>query len=128
MGDRIKQLRETAGISKSELATMIGVSRSLVSQWENGTIKSARPKNLFKPQRALHCSPEWISEEEGLMDETGVVADVIAEMGVSGQLAVFDHIAYQIERSPTPIAKDKVARYIAMVERIKSDAKKRGSI
>lgn len=36
MGIKIKELRETAGMTQSELAEKIGVSKSVVSAYENG--------------------------------------------------------------------------------------------
>lgn len=36
IGDRIQQLRKTAGISQEELADKTGVSRQAVSKWESG--------------------------------------------------------------------------------------------
>ena len=36
MKDRIKQAREAAGLSQGQLARLLGCSRSLVTQWENG--------------------------------------------------------------------------------------------
>lgn len=35
---RLKTLRETAGLTQQELSRQTGVSRSLISQWENGVI------------------------------------------------------------------------------------------
>lgn len=35
--DRLRSLRESAGISQQELATALGVTRAAVSHWENGT-------------------------------------------------------------------------------------------
>ena len=35
---RLKTLREQAGLTQQELSRQTGVSRSLISQWENGVI------------------------------------------------------------------------------------------
>ena len=36
-GERIRQGRETKGLTQEELAEVVGVSRQAVSKWENGT-------------------------------------------------------------------------------------------
>ena len=37
-GNELKQLRERAGLTQQQLSQQTGVSRSLISQWENGVI------------------------------------------------------------------------------------------
>ena len=37
-GSGLKALREQAGLTQQELSRQTGVSRSLISQWENGVI------------------------------------------------------------------------------------------
>lgn len=35
LGDRLAKARKVAGLEQSEIASVLGVSRALVSQWEN---------------------------------------------------------------------------------------------
>lgn len=47
-GNELKQLRERAGLTQQQLSQQTGVSRSLISQWENGVISvSAATKRRF---------------------------------------------------------------------------------
>jgi len=36
LGDRMRKARETAGMDQADLASLLGVSRALVSMWERG--------------------------------------------------------------------------------------------
>ena len=52
---KIKELRESAGITQVELANVIGVDRSTVTKWETG---EAMPRAALVPKiaEALGCS------------------------------------------------------------------------
>ncbi len=54
IGQRIKRLREEAGLTQQALGKAVGVSRNAVGQWESG---DTRPKieNLHAISRALNC-------------------------------------------------------------------------
>ncbi|WP_429499072.1 XRE family transcriptional regulator [Robbsia andropogonis] len=60
IGTRIKQVREDAGLSKSDLAKIVGVSPSAVTQWENGTTKTYDAGNLVGVARATGTTVEWL--------------------------------------------------------------------
>lgn len=48
MGERIKRLREAKGLTQEELGRRCGVSKSAVSQWENGDTQNLRLTSLLK--------------------------------------------------------------------------------
>lgn len=56
MGEKIKMLREAAGMSQSALAAKIGVDTSSVSLWENGKTYPSYT-NICKLAQALNCEP-----------------------------------------------------------------------
>jgi DNA-binding XRE family transcriptional regulator len=124
LGERMKEVREDVGLSQADFGKKIGVSRTTVHYWENGTIKNVRPIHLYKAARTGRCSAEWLGTGDGQKTTTGAVEDVLNELPLPEQLAVFDYIDYQIERSPTSIAGEKVARYTAMVKSLKSGNRK----
>jgi len=49
-------------LGKSELARLVGVSPSAVTQWESGAIKSLDGDTLLAAARALNVSAEWLAE------------------------------------------------------------------
>lgn len=68
IGSRIRKYREERGFSQKELAEMLGVSNSRVSNWEQG-INRPDANILAELCRALKVSPSdllavYLSEEE----------------------------------------------------------------
>lgn len=59
---KIKAARERLGIGKSELALMIGVSPSAITQWEreSDATKNIDGANLVAVAKALQVTAEWI--------------------------------------------------------------------
>ena len=53
VGTKIKELRENREWSQGYLAGLIGVSRSAVTQWENGSTKNVRDDNLVALARVF---------------------------------------------------------------------------
>lgn len=55
LGNRIAHTRNNAGLSQNELADKIGISRSLIAQWERSAI-ALKPEQLLTLSEALHIS------------------------------------------------------------------------
>ena len=55
MGYRVKEIREQNGLSQEMLSKKSGVSRTIISGLESGTIKETSTKTLFKIAKALGC-------------------------------------------------------------------------
>jgi transcriptional regulator with XRE-family HTH domain len=53
----LKNLREVAGLKQSQLAELVNVDQSAVSQWESGTV-SPTADNLKKLATVLNCSAD----------------------------------------------------------------------
>lgn len=71
IGERIRQLREGRGWKVNELATMLSMSGSAISQYENGKI-SVRPAKLKKIADLFKVSEDWLLTG---MDAEGVTAN-----------------------------------------------------
>ncbi len=60
MGSRIKTLREARGMSQSELAKIVGVSRGGVAQWELGIVTNIRLQAFIKLCDTLGTDPQYL--------------------------------------------------------------------
>ena len=60
LGERLRRARVAAGLSVSELADELEVSRNSISRWENG--HGERPRRALLLAYALRCSVpiEWL--------------------------------------------------------------------
>lgn len=53
MGEKIKELRESKGISQYRLAELTGINRSTINRYESGSIQKISFDNLLKICEAL---------------------------------------------------------------------------
>jgi transcriptional regulator with XRE-family HTH domain len=60
MGSRIRTLREARGMSQTELAKIIGVSRGGVAQWELGVVTNIRLQAFIKLCDTLGTDPQYL--------------------------------------------------------------------
>lgn len=60
MGDRIRVLRQARGFTQEQLATKVGVSKSAVSQWEDGSVANIKLKTFLLLLESLQTSYEYL--------------------------------------------------------------------
>lgn len=63
LGERIAAAREMAGLSQSELAKAVGVTRAAVGQWEMDKIKDLKLANLFAVSRVTGADIYWLGAD-----------------------------------------------------------------
>ncbi|MFY2762798.1 helix-turn-helix transcriptional regulator [Arenimonas sp. MALMAid1274] len=63
--NRIRQARRGAEMSQSELATVVGVARSAVAQWERKDGAKPTTENMAKIAMACAVSFEWLATGRG---------------------------------------------------------------
>jgi len=63
--DRIREAREQAGISQTELARLLNVTRSACSQWESAHGTAPRRERLEQLAQLLGVSFEWLATGRG---------------------------------------------------------------
>ncbi len=63
--DRIREAREQAGVSQTELARLLGVTRSACSQWESDHGTAPRRERLEQLAGLLGVSFEWLATGKG---------------------------------------------------------------
>ena len=64
MGEKIKELRESKGISQYRLAELTGINRSTINRYENGSIQKISFDNLLKICEALEIDIKEISKRQ----------------------------------------------------------------
>ncbi len=71
VADRIRYLREKAGMTQTDLANRLGISRSAVNSWEM-SLSSPSLTNIIEMSRIFHVSSDYIlsSSEKLLIDIT----------------------------------------------------------
>lgn len=81
MGQKIKELRETKGMTLEELGSKVGVGKSTVRKWENGMIANMRRDKISKIANALDCSPSYLMGwEENLNKESSdLIPDIFSD-------------------------------------------------
>ena len=60
MGDRIRYLRGVKGYSQTELADLVGVTKSAVSQWELGQTANIKLQTFLRLCDALGARAEYL--------------------------------------------------------------------
>jgi transcriptional regulator with XRE-family HTH domain len=60
MGDRIRQLRAARNLTQEQLAKLAGVTKSAVSQWENGSTKDLKLKTFLLVLEALSTDANYL--------------------------------------------------------------------
>lgn len=79
IGQKIKEAREQAHLTQSELAKLIGVSTHYVSAIERG-IKTPKLETFVAISKALGVSADWLLESELGSTVNILVSDVSAAM------------------------------------------------
>jgi transcriptional regulator with XRE-family HTH domain len=60
MGDRIRVLRQARGLTQEGLGEAVGVSKSAVSQWEDGSVANIKLKTFLALIEVLRTSHEYL--------------------------------------------------------------------
>jgi transcriptional regulator with XRE-family HTH domain len=79
IGERVAQARDEAGLSPSQLARRVGISRAAISQIENGSTKSPNAKNLQKIAEVTGVRSKWLLHGKGLMREMNTKSEIPTE-------------------------------------------------
>ena len=80
IGDKIRQLRETNGMTLEELGDKVGVGKSTVRKWETGMIANMRRDKILKVAQALGTTPDYLMGwEKPAEDEAEKLADMVGD-------------------------------------------------
>lgn len=78
VGERLRRLRERAGISARELDKLAGTAVGLAAMLEKGTRDGSRTDTLVKYARALGATFEYLAMGIGKPPTAGAVSSAIA--------------------------------------------------
>jgi transcriptional regulator with XRE-family HTH domain len=67
LSNRIRQARNLAGITRSELARRVGVKPSAAVQWEQGGGTAPTVRNMIKIAKTTAVSFEWLATGRGMV-------------------------------------------------------------
>jgi transcriptional regulator with XRE-family HTH domain len=60
MGDRIRQLRQARALTQEEFGRQVGVTKSAISQWENGGTKNIKLATFLRVLEVLHTDANFL--------------------------------------------------------------------
>lgn len=121
VGDQIREALERLGKTQTWLAESMGVSDAAVSKWlRTGEISRDRLVDLA---RMLKISVDQLLTGESAPPND--VQDAFESLPDVDRQMTLDFLQYRWERAEGVVASEKIARYVKMIERIKSDMKRR---
>lgn len=63
IGERIRQARETAGLTQTQLAEKLNIPYQGISQWERN-VRNPKMDSILRIANALSCDPYWLAYGE----------------------------------------------------------------
>lgn len=102
MPSRIRKLRNTAKLSQTDLATLVGVKRSAVAQWESETGTHPSVEHMSKLAMVTGATFEWLATGRGSdAVDCGAVASSAAVLCDYAQDDVESRMLELLRRMPT---------------------------
>ncbi|CAN5149115.1 helix-turn-helix transcriptional regulator [soil metagenome] len=92
-GNRVRQARRHGTLTQAELATLVGVHRSAVAQWERPGGPNPTGENLARIATSTKVSFEWLATGRGRMTyRSDLLAEeepaVVVEYAAHGELEI----------------------------------------
>ncbi len=115
--NRIKELRQNAKLSQQELADLIGVNQTAVSQWERGATIPRLPQ-IKKLCAVFHVSEVFLLHLEDVTEKKTLTDKAVSEKAQQLQ-SVMDHLSDADQRRVLEFAQN-----LAMTMRSSESEKK----
>lgn len=71
IGERIRFLRTSQGMTLEEVGDAVGVGKSTVRKWESGEIANMRRDKIALVAKALHVTPSYLMGWDEISDNLG---------------------------------------------------------
>lgn len=112
MGQKIKSMRESRGMTLEELGDKVGVGKSTVRKWETGAIANMRRDKIAKIADALGCSASYLMGWDDNLEKanTDIIADIysdsdllesiekLSKLSSEHKRTIYDNISYLYEK------------------------------
>lgn len=107
IGDRIRQRREELGLSATELAKMVGVGKSTISNYESNR-SAPNETTLFKLFVALKCDANYLYSD--------YIEDIVASKKVTQALVTKEELQVITEYRKKPNMQNAVKTLLGLVD------------
>lgn len=82
VGDKIKSLRKTMGLTQTELGERVGVKKNAVSKWECGRVEDIPTSTIKALANLFDVPPSYLIDDENA-DSAPSKPDVLDEVDVA---------------------------------------------
>ncbi|MGO0987994.1 helix-turn-helix domain-containing protein [Clostridioides difficile] len=93
--DRIKEIREDAGLSQKDFGSKVKLSRSQISCYEKG-IRDATDRSIKDICREFDINENWLRFGEGekhlISEKDSLLAEILAEITISDNILIKETI------------------------------------
>lgn len=118
-GDRIREVRKSAGLTLEEFGARIGLGRSAVSAIEKG-VNPASKQTIMLIAREFGASEKWIATGEGSRSDGSIAALVLELTGGQG----LSESAYRIVRAYLDFSPAEREALLNFIEALAAEKKK----
>lgn len=112
MGQKIKALRESKGMTLEELGDKVGVGKSTVRKWETGMIANMKRDKIAKVAKALDVEPSYLMgwDENLEFNNSSLIPDILSDsvlvehikkimkLNKEHRQTIYDNITYWYEK------------------------------
>lgn len=97
MAQKIKLLRKAKGLTLEEVANIVGVGKSTVRKWEEGTIANMRRDKIASLAMALGTTPAYLMGWDEDLMKNDIQADIALRMRTDDDFAKAVETLYSLD-------------------------------
>lgn len=89
LGERIKKLRNDAGLTQEELGELLGIQKASVQKYEKGVVVNLKPYMIERIAIVFNTTPSYIMgwdrfDEDALSNEVHLIEAISDKFGIVG--------------------------------------------
>jgi transcriptional regulator with XRE-family HTH domain len=107
-GERIKQLREVAGLTQEEMAMKLNTTKQTISKYEKNIVTNIPSDRIEAIAVLLNSTPEYILGWERVQKNNDIMADIIVRMRT-------DEVFFDVVQTLNNLDKDQLAGVMQML-------------